>query len=90
MGDFHKDKKHGYGIYTYPDGRSYKGQWANGKQHGEGIFITPLGAQRKGIWNEGKRIRWLDDNDNNNNEEAHNSLNKLNLIRQRENNLKIS
>jgi len=44
------DKKHGYGIYTYPDGRSYKGQWADGKQHGEGVFITPQGQSRKGIW----------------------------------------
>ena len=55
------DKKHGYGIYTYPDGRSYKGQWADGKQHGEGVFITPQGASRKGIWDAGKRIKWLDD-----------------------------
>ena len=55
------DKKHGYGIYTYPDGKSYKGQWAFGKQHGEGIFITPQGAQRKGIWHEGKRIKWVDE-----------------------------
>jgi len=30
-GEYVNDKKHGYGIYTYPDGRSYKGQWASGK-----------------------------------------------------------
>ena len=60
-GEYVNDKKHGYGIYTYPDGRSYKGQWAHGKQHGQGIFITPQGDQRKGIWNEGKRIKWLDE-----------------------------
>jgi len=23
--EYLNDKKHGYGIYTYPDGRSYKG-----------------------------------------------------------------
>ena len=48
-------------MYTYPDGRSYKGLWANGKQHGDGTFITPQGAQREGIWEEGKRIKWLDE-----------------------------
>ena len=35
--------------------------WKGGRQHGEGIFITPQGDQRKGIWQEGKRIKWLDD-----------------------------
>lgn len=55
------DKKDGYGVYTYPDGRCYKGQWKNGKQHGEGLFISPEGIQRKGEWKLGKRMHWLDE-----------------------------
>lgn len=26
----------GYGIYEYPDGTKYKGNWMNGKRHGQG------------------------------------------------------
>ena len=34
------DKKCGYGIYTWPDGRIYKGYWLDGKQHGLGQYST--------------------------------------------------
>ena len=31
--------RHGYGVYTYPDGKTfYEGEWANGKAHGKGFF----------------------------------------------------
>ena len=30
-GRYVDDKKDGYGVYTYPDGRCYKGMWSNGK-----------------------------------------------------------
>jgi len=30
------DKKHGYGVYTWADGRKYEGEWVAGKQHGRG------------------------------------------------------
>ena len=55
------DKKEGYGVYTYPDGRCYKGMWKGGKQHGEGVFISPEGVARKGEWKNGKRLYWLDE-----------------------------
>ncbi len=32
------DKKEGYGVFTFKDGRVYKGQWLNGKQHGRGTY----------------------------------------------------
>lgn len=54
------DKKHGYGVFTWSDGRMYKGGWRDGKQHGEGIFVTENGEEKKGEWREGTRIRWID------------------------------
>lgn len=48
------DKKHGYGVYTWADGRRYEGNWSNGKQHGEGKYILPNGTIKIGIWQEGK------------------------------------
>jgi len=46
--------KEGYGIYHYPDGRSYEGQWQNNKRHGEGTLRYPDGRVRQGIWQNGK------------------------------------
>lgn len=33
---------HGFGCFTYLDGRSYKGQWRHGKRHGSGeqVYIA--------------------------------------------------
>ena len=42
--------------------RKYKGFWKNGKQHGEGEFFNiNTNSWRKGEWEEGKRIRWIDE-----------------------------
>ena len=53
------DKKHGYGVYHWSDGRKYEGYWKDGRQHGEGKYILPNGVVKIGIWEEGKRIRWI-------------------------------
>jgi hypothetical protein len=31
QGSYVDDKKHGYGEFYWPDGRSYRGYWADGK-----------------------------------------------------------
>ena len=31
LGAYLDDKKHGYGEFHWPDGRSYRGYWADGK-----------------------------------------------------------
>ena len=54
------DKKHGYGVYHWPDGRRYEGYWANGKQHGQGRYIVSNKEVKVGIWEDGKRIKWLE------------------------------
>jgi hypothetical protein len=54
------DKKHGYGVYFWADGRRYEGYWKNGKQDGEGKYILPNAVTKIGIWEDGKRIRWIE------------------------------
>lgn len=46
---------------TWPDGRSYEGNFKNNKMHGVGYFIGPDGKKKKGEWIDGKRIQWLPD-----------------------------
>ena len=59
-GEYLNDKKHGFGVYTWADGRQYHGMWKDGKQHGEGKYILPSGVQRRGEWKDGHRERWID------------------------------
>lgn len=61
LGEYRYDKKHGFGTYTWADGRKYEGNWAYGKQHGKGKYILPDGGVKAGIWEEGKRSRWVED-----------------------------
>lgn len=60
MGEYKDDKKHGYGIYKWADGRLYLGQWMRGKQHGLGIYKTAETNFKYGLWEEGKRIEWFE------------------------------
>lgn len=61
VGDFLGDKKHGFGVYKWADGRIYEGMWENGKQHGEGKYKQKDGSIKIGEWKNGKRIRWIDE-----------------------------
>ena len=70
-GEYLHDKKHGYGYYVWADGRKYEGEWSHGKQHGKGKYILLDGSVKLGLWQNGKRIRWLDEEneeENSNNE----------------------
>lgn len=40
-GEFKHSLMHGYGIYTYQNGRVYEGQWDGGFKEGKGIFTWP-------------------------------------------------
>lgn len=55
------DNRHGFGIYTWPDGKSYEGFWKNNLMHGEGKMNFTNGKSRKGKWRKGKRVEWLDE-----------------------------
>lgn len=42
---------------TYPDGRSYSGNWKEGGKHGIGVQKYKDGKEKKHLWREGKNIR---------------------------------
>lgn len=54
-------RKHGYGEFTWPDGKMYKGYWENGKQHGRGTYRGSSAIEREGEWHEGRKIKWVDE-----------------------------
>jgi len=54
-GQYVRDKKNGFGVYTFTDGRIFEGWWVNGKQHGLGVMIAK-GKTKYGVWDNGKRL----------------------------------
>ena len=50
-GDFHDDKRNGYGEIVWVDGAYYKGNWSNGLMNGYGEFGCDNGVF-KGIWKD--------------------------------------
>ena len=62
QGDYLFDKKEGFGIYKWTDGRMYEGWWVKGKQHGPGTYHdTAKNSVRKGLWENGKRLKWYEE-----------------------------
>ena len=47
------DKQHGEGLFEWPDGRKYKGNWENGKRHGNGIYWDRKGRRFHKMWRNG-------------------------------------
>jgi len=43
------------GTFTYPDGKTYSGDWLNGLRHGEGTRNYPDGSTYTGSWIHDKR-----------------------------------
>ena len=44
----------GSGIFTWPDGRRYDGEYIDDKKEGNGIFFCPDGRKYEGGWKNGK------------------------------------
>ena len=59
MGDFLKGLKHGSGLFVWPNGKKYQGQWKEGKQDGVGIYMDNNGTKKYGQWKAGKRTSWI-------------------------------
>jgi hypothetical protein len=43
----------GLGIFTWPDGRKYDGEYVNDLKEGYGIFDWPSGKRYEGYWSKG-------------------------------------
>lgn len=55
MGAYYEDKKEGFGVYYWLDGRRYEGEWKNGKRNGPGKIIYPNGVEKHAFWVDDKR-----------------------------------
>lgn len=58
-GEYIQDKKNGFGVYVWVDGRAYLGNWTAGKQDNERVYILPNGQVRKGLYDGNTRKEWL-------------------------------
>lgn len=48
------NKMEGSGVFTWPDGRKYDGEYIDDKKEGNGIFFWPDGRKYEGGWKNGK------------------------------------
>lgn len=49
------DLRQGMGTYTYPNGDTYKGEWAGNERHGQGTYTyASTGSRYEGNWLHGK------------------------------------
>ena len=46
---------HGKGVYAWPDGRSYKGEYYMDKKEGYGVFCWPDNSEYRGFWKNGNQ-----------------------------------
>lgn len=51
------DRKQGFGVYQWADGKKYEGSWEKGKQSGNGKMISVDGSITEGVWENGKKIK---------------------------------
>ena len=47
-----------YGVFTWPSGDSYLGDWRSGQRHGVGLFRSADGREYCGQWAAGVRHGW--------------------------------
>ena len=48
------NKMEGRGVFTWPDGRRYEGEYVDDKKEGQGVFYWPDGRKYEGGWKNGK------------------------------------
>ena len=46
-GEMQNGKKHGKGIYLFPNGERYEGEWANDQINGQGTFYFSDGSNHQ-------------------------------------------
>lgn len=45
MGEYHNDKRHGNGVYTWPSGASFRGTFREDLKEGPGVYRSPQGEK---------------------------------------------
>jgi hypothetical protein len=51
IGDYYAGKREGYGIFKYPNGDQYEGEWMDNKPDGMGTYTwAESGASTEGMW----------------------------------------
>ena len=53
-GQFKDDKREGYGVLSWKDGRVYEGEWKQNLQHGQGRMKDTQGQWKSGRWEDGR------------------------------------
>ena len=54
-GQMEGGKRHGYGTFTYANGKKYVGEYKNGNKHGQGTLTLANGTiKHSGKWKKGK------------------------------------
>ena len=43
----------GYGVFTWPDGMKYEGNYVEDKKDGQGVMTWPDGRRYQGNWKNG-------------------------------------
>ena len=46
---------HGKGVFSWPDGTRYTGEYVKGKKQGWGVFLWANGKEFEGTWKNGKQ-----------------------------------
>jgi len=59
-GEYHDDKKNGFGIYKFPDGTQYEGFFKDDLKHGNGKIKYADGRINNYEWKEDNKIRKID------------------------------
>lgn len=56
-GHFSNGKRHGEGLFSWPNKDRYSGDWKNGHKHGTGTYIIDeVGLKLTGEWFEGNLL----------------------------------
>lgn len=55
VGEFLNGKKHGIGLFKWPNGESAETEWKNDRCDGKGVYYWPDGSRYEGSFRNGKR-----------------------------------
>lgn len=75
-GQFKNGKKDGRGTFYYADGTKFEGEWQNDLKNGNGSLHFMNGVVERGYYENDRKVRDLDANDSNSNEDTKSSKSK--------------